>query len=350
MGVFNLKARKSIRVLLVMTVALVMAAGLTISASAAVKVPAKVAGVTAIKPTTNTVITIKWNKAKNAKQYQVNYKKATAKKWTVVKTKALKITRKGLKANTKYNFKVRGINGKKYGKFSKVLTQTTYATPGKVNIKSIFPKKRTAGNITLQWSKAANASWYEIQPYRLNGKAFRANTSNGTTYANVHETKANTWYGYKIRTVNAKTGKFPAIKSAWTAMYYACTTSGDRVITGVKNKNSNIGLVEYEMTGTTPFRIGEDDALIPTGFVDISDKYTTQIEMDKLYCNAVKFPDDYKDTEVAGNTYTVGDSFKDQSITYIEISYTTNEDRPANKSVVSIICGDDGDIHPYEWD
>ena len=346
-----MKARKSIRVLFIMMIALVMAAGLTISASAAAKVPAKVAGVTAIKPTTNTVITIKWNKAKNAKLYQVNYKKATAKKWTVLKkTKALKLKKSGLKANTKYNFRVRGVNGKKYGKFSKVLTQTTYATPGIVNIKSVFPKKRTAGNIQLQWSKAANASWYEIQAYRLNGKAFSANTSNSTTYANIHETKPNTWYGYKIRTVNAKTGKFPAIKSAWTAMYYACTTSGDRVITGVKNKYNNYGLVEYEMTGTTPFRIGEDDPLIPTGFVDMSDKYGPIFETDKLCCNAVTFPADYNDTEVAGNTYTVGDSFKGQSITCIEIFYDTNDDGPVNTSVVSIICGDDGDRYDYEWD
>jgi len=123
-----LKISKSAGSLPAMIVALILASAFTVPASAAAKVPAKVTGVKAVKPITDTMISISWKKAKNAKQYQVNYKKANAKKWIALKkTKALKITKKGLKKNTKYKFRVRGINGRKKGKFSKVITKKTSA-------------------------------------------------------------------------------------------------------------------------------------------------------------------------------------------------------------------------------
>ena len=192
-----MKIRISTNLLLIMIVALVMVVCTTLPASATAKVPAKVAGVKVTKAT-NTAISISWKKARNAKLYQVNYKKASAKKWIALKkTKALKITKSGLKANTKYNFKVRGVNGKKYGKFSKVITQTTYATPGKVNVKTIFAKKRTRNSVELQWSKAANSNKYEIQPYRLSGGALVSDESTGTSCKLGYLPTPNTWYGFK---------------------------------------------------------------------------------------------------------------------------------------------------------
>lgn len=81
--------------------------------------PAKVKITKAVK--TNQMIDLAWKKAKRAKKYQIFMKKGKA-KWKVVKTvnaKTLKFKKNGLAWNTKYAFKVRAINGKKKGAFSK---------------------------------------------------------------------------------------------------------------------------------------------------------------------------------------------------------------------------------------
>lgn len=331
-----MKIRISTNLLLIMIVALVMVVCTTLPASAAAKVPAKVAGVKVTKAT-NTAISISWKKARNAKLYQVNYKKASAKKWIALKkTKALKITKSGLKANTKYNFKVRGVNGKKYGKFSKVITQTTYATPGKVNVKTIFAKKRTRNSVELQWSKAANANKYEIQPYRLSGGALVSDESTGTSCKLGYLPTPNTWYGFKIRSVNTRTGRFPYIKSAWSPMFYSCTTFGNRVINGVPDNN---GMIVYTMTGTAPFRIGEDDGLIPQGYYVHSDESDRYCETDLLLCDAVTFPDDFEDSEVRGQTFRIGQTFDGMEIQLICIGPVTDADQPhplSGENVVTI--------------
>ena len=66
-------------------------------------------------------ITVKWKKTKNAKKYQV-YQKIGSGKWKLKKTlKKLSLTVKGAYGKT-YSFKVRGVNGKKKGKYSAVKT------------------------------------------------------------------------------------------------------------------------------------------------------------------------------------------------------------------------------------
>ena len=87
---------------------------------------AKPAKVTLKKATSKKKRTVKvtWNKAKAAKKYQVAYRrKKSAKKWTkwvykVVKGKSY--TNKKLKSRRTYQFKVRGLNGKIKGEFSKM--------------------------------------------------------------------------------------------------------------------------------------------------------------------------------------------------------------------------------------
>ena len=91
--------------------------------SAASKKPAKVKITKAVK--TNQMITVTWKKTKRAKKYQV-YLKQSNKKWKRVATvkangkarQSYKIKR--LKWNTKYQVKVRAINGKKKGKWSRI--------------------------------------------------------------------------------------------------------------------------------------------------------------------------------------------------------------------------------------
>lgn len=87
--------------------------------AAKTKKPAKVTGVKVVAKTTSSV-TLKWKKAKRTKKYQVFMKKGS--KFKKIKTtKNIKVVVKKLKAGTVYKFKVRGINGKKKGKYSKII-------------------------------------------------------------------------------------------------------------------------------------------------------------------------------------------------------------------------------------
>ena len=114
--------KKLTAIFLALAVAFTFTPAMVGTASAAAKKPAKVAGLKA-KPA-KTSLTLTWKKAKNAKKYEVYQLKA--KKYKKIKTlKTRKLVVKKLKTNTKYKFKVRGINGKKKGKFSKVIAVKT---------------------------------------------------------------------------------------------------------------------------------------------------------------------------------------------------------------------------------
>ena len=82
--------------------------------------PAKVKGVK-VTAKSASVIQIKWKKAKGAKKYQIY--RATSKngKYKKIKTTTKKsYVNKKLKSGKKYYYKIRGINGKKKGKFSSI--------------------------------------------------------------------------------------------------------------------------------------------------------------------------------------------------------------------------------------
>lgn len=73
------------------------------------------------KRKTKTKAVVTWKKAKNAKKYEVAYRKAGAKKWTVKKATKTKITLK-LNAKKKYQVKVLSVNGTAKSKYSKTKT------------------------------------------------------------------------------------------------------------------------------------------------------------------------------------------------------------------------------------
>ncbi len=102
------------------------------SFAASGKRPAKVKSVKAVAlGDSETSINVSWKKAKHAKKYQVY--RATKKKGKykrVATTKQLTYTNKNLKDGKKYYYKVRAVNGKKKGKFSKVKSaKAKYVAP-----------------------------------------------------------------------------------------------------------------------------------------------------------------------------------------------------------------------------
>lgn len=87
--------------------------------------PAKVAGLKVSSKTANT-ISLKWDKAKRAKKYQLAYHAAGGSwKYKTIKARSYKITK--LKGYTRYYFRVRAVNGKRKGKWS--ATNNIYTNP-----------------------------------------------------------------------------------------------------------------------------------------------------------------------------------------------------------------------------
>ncbi len=303
------------------------------------KQPAKVTGLKATAATEQ-LITVKWKAAKNAKKYEVKYKLSTAKSWKSVTTTAKKATVKGLKQNKKYQFKVRGINGSKKGTFSTTITQKTYIKPNQVDVKSIFATERNRKEIKIQWAAAKNASYYEVATTRLNSdytdyqnceyEQIDDNHYKPTThFTTTTYLRPNTWYQFKVRSVYSKTGRFEVVRSAWSKPFYACTTSGGRVITGKKSGN----VFSYTMNDT--FVAGVDDPLAPTGVYEISDPTENYYVADYMDVNGISFPENfsdmcYDDTEgekyLNGKTFKVGDLYKGYTIQRIIISPGYSDD------------------------
>lgn len=316
--------RKICRLLIVLAIATAMIGSSASMASAAAKTPAKVTGVQ-VTGATDTTISISWKKASNAKKYEVQYKLSTAKSWKSKTTTSIKATVKGLKSNKKYQFRVRGLNGKKKGGFSKTLTQQTYIRPAKVDSMAIYATERNKREISLKWAdkKAANVSYYEVTTRKVTSATVNQQDDTQVPYyKTIISMRPNTWYEFKVRTVNTKTGKFPALKSAWSAPVCFCTTRGDRVITGEKDDV----WVKYTMHDT--FFVGEDEALITDRLYTIPDPTEDWYVTDDLLVDAIACPDDMKGEwtdgttlDLKGKTFSVGDTVKMMEM-YGEKEYT----------------------------
>lgn len=320
----NLKWVLKLFIVMVISVGMI---GSAVTSVSAVSKPAKVTGVK-VTSATDSTISLKWSKAKSSVKYEVQYKLSTSKKWKSKKTgkKTIKLT--GLKSNRKYNIRIRGLNGSVRGAFSKIKSQKTYIKPAAVDYDTIFATRRDNHRIKLKWMEVPDASSYEIYALELNSdgpadiqncdyEEYKENKYRPLPeYTSVISMRQNTWYEFKIRSVNSRTGWFPALKSAWTKSYYACTLEGDRVITGREGD----GIIEYELNDT--FVIGVDDVLVPRRIYEREDPTEAYwYESDVMYCNAVKFPENFTDIAkdkdyisspdvLNGKTYTVGDEFE----------------------------------------
>lgn len=109
-------------IIIAFAVAVSMMAITSEDVSAASKKPGKVKVTSMTK--LNQMVTVKWKKTKRAKKYQIYAKKGKG-KWKRVATvkdngkKRQYYRVKGLKWNTKYQFKMRAVNGKKKGAWSR---------------------------------------------------------------------------------------------------------------------------------------------------------------------------------------------------------------------------------------
>ena len=115
-----MKARRIMTLLLALVLVVSMLAfDVPDAAYAAAKKPAKVKW-TSVKRSGSKAV-LKWKKAKNAKKYQV-YSRIKGAKWKLSKTLKKRTIKLAVKTGKTYQYKVRGVNGKKKGNFSVVRT------------------------------------------------------------------------------------------------------------------------------------------------------------------------------------------------------------------------------------
>lgn len=308
--------------------------------------PAKVAGIK-ISSADDTSIGLSWAKARNAKKYEVAYRLSSSKSWKSKKTSSLKVTIGNLKTDKKYCFRVRGLNGSMKGKWSSMLAQKTYVRPEMIDNGTIFALERTAGQIRIKWRGVDDANGYKIRMWALNTWSFLDEQDSDyeeiaenkyapiTEYTSRVSLRPNTWYGFNVRAVNYKTGKFPALMSDWSRTFYACTTTGGRIITGREENSNGETIRVYDMNDI--FVVGVDEHLIPNGVYEHTDyagddPVDTFYETDYMTVTGVSFPRDFKrldDTNIeedfAGKTYQIGDVLDGYQIQAITVSPGTSD-------------------------
>ena len=213
---------------------LVMTAAVPESAFAASGKPAKVKGVRVTGVNTRTV-TVSFKSAKRARKYQVYRavsKKGKFKKVKTTKKTAVKIS--GLKAGTKYYFKVRGVNGKKKGRFSKTVSGMTKLETPVIKVSS------APSGITVSWNRIPAAKGYLI--YRKNaGSSYRlVKTIKGAGSCSYKDSAVGNWkkYQYSVRAYcgAARSG---ASRSAG-AYYYAAPEKAEMLSPTVENTGIGI--------------------------------------------------------------------------------------------------------------
>ncbi|MBR3786586.1 MAG: fibronectin type III domain-containing protein [Firmicutes bacterium] len=150
---------------------------------------------------TATSITTKWAKAKNAKQYQVAYKKLGASKF---KTKTVsKLTYKvtGLTQDTTYCIKVRGVNGKTYGKWSSVKKFNTKVNYAKAANETKVTVTVTSSKVQIKIGKlglSGKATVYGMGP----NEYLKADAVSGIVTANEAGYKVGTFSMNKAKTLS----------------------------------------------------------------------------------------------------------------------------------------------------
>ena len=185
-------ATKLVTLLMALLLVVTLLPAGNVTAQAASKKPGAVTKVTKseVNPTT---VTIAYNKAKNAKGYQIRAYKGK-KLVKSAKTKDTSYTVKGLSAETKYTIKVRAYNGSKYGKEKSITVKTETKN---LAVTGLRASNVTKDSVKITYKKAKNAKGYQIRVYKGSKQVANVKTKN-TSYT-VNNLSGDTKYTIKVR-------------------------------------------------------------------------------------------------------------------------------------------------------
>ncbi len=213
--------------------------------------PTQVKNVNLSKATADT-LTIKWDKAKYAKKYQIAYKKADAKDYTTKNTTDLIYTISKLEEKTTYNVKVRAINGSKYGKWSSVQKVETKAVPAKkpAQVKKLSLSTAKATTLKVQWEKASDAKKYQVAYKKVGTKKYSYVTTESRSYT-ISNLKSDSPYYVKVRGVNGTTyGTWSTVNKYATKVDYTQAVDENKVKVSVGDESIKIQIADLGLNGT----------------------------------------------------------------------------------------------------
>ena len=242
-------ATKLITLLMALLLVVTLLPAGNVTAQAASKKPGAVTKVTKseVNPTT---VTIAYNKAKNAKGYQIRAYKGK-KLVKSAKTKNTSYTVKGLSAETKYTIKVRAYNGSKYGKEKSITVKTETKN---LAVTGLRASNVTKDSVKITYKKAKNAKGYQIRVYK--GSKQVSGEKTGKTSYTVGKLSGGTKYTIKVRAYNGrKYGKEKSIIVTTSAP----TDETEEPSSG--NQNSGI-VMPGESTSTGDALIAEYNAYV----------------------------------------------------------------------------------------
>ncbi len=238
--------RTIITVISVVLLALCLSVGVTASKN-------NVGTVSKLKSTvTATSVTLKWNKAKNAKGYQISVK--SGKKWKTVATVTSTTCKiNGLKASTKYTYRVKayGKNGKKKVWAKKTKDISVLTAPKKVSGLKGSISGKTA---TLKWKKTAGATAYRVYQYNSSKKKWVEIKKTTSLKATVKKLEAGKTYKFAVKAY-IKKDKLSALSSSYATV--SLTVNPDNVsalkVTG--KTDSSVTLSWQKAKGATAYAV-----------------------------------------------------------------------------------------------
>lgn len=275
-------SRLSHRTLHILLVALIAAVGLCFIAmqtpAFAAKTPGKVSGVQIIS-VGDYWFTATWRPAKYAQAYEVQYKKASAKKWpkSGFFTSDYTVDVDVKYADTKYQVRVRGINGKKRGRWSSVkAVRTTLPKP-----KAIWAKSITNSSIELQWLPIKGIKEFRLTRFDEGGDELDHVIVKGTSYEYTNLGEDVMSYHFELQSKNGNKLSVP--------VFVDLTTFGDDNV--LEQHDYPFG-VYYTMkyfiadVGFNAFPVLYDIYTDDDGDVEDEGFFYPEVEVDEFYIDA----------------------------------------------------------------
>ena len=224
--------------------------------------PAKVSKLR-VAESTDSSITLRWDKATGATGYELYYQNASTKKFTrFAVTSATEYTVKNLKAGSSFTFTVRAYakNGAAvaYGKTSDHLTAKATLSLAKVQNLRLDAFNEKAYRI--RWDAVNGAEGYQVGVYDTAAKKWKNLGTTTKTYATLNAQNRTDSYRYVVRAY-VKSGSgyiFGALSDEALAFAKPLTPTG---LQGAENSSRGISLKWNKVSGASGYEVHTYDAI-----------------------------------------------------------------------------------------
>lgn len=149
-------------------------------------------------------VTFSWSKVSGASAYKVYYKKSSAKSYSLLKTTtSTSVTKTGLSAGVKYDFRVYPCDTLDNGGDAKYCQSSNYKAASVYTLKKLStPKvtKKSKSSVTVKWTNISGEAGYQIsKSTKKTGTSIVATYKTTTGKSKVIKAKKGKTYYYKVR-------------------------------------------------------------------------------------------------------------------------------------------------------